>query len=310
MFLSGQKLPIFRGDASGTLRGRRLESRLVTQPGLAQLGRVARLGFSIAWLLVAVALGALPVLAGAPPADVAEVLRQADEHDAKQETVLALRLLEQANTKFPNHAEILIRLAKQQSNQIFGAKADAEKKRLAALCLATAERAVAADTNSARARLSVGICLAKNFPYVDNQTKVNYSRRLKEETERAIALDPKLDLAYHMLARWHFEVAEMNFILRGIAKLVYGGLPKGTLEDARANFEQALALAPKRVIHRHQLAQTLLALRKTPDAIAQLQHCLTLAPADKDDAEAQQAAAKLLRELGVSTESKPLAGGQ
>jgi tetratricopeptide (TPR) repeat protein len=241
---------------------------------------------------------------------VADLLRRADELDAKQEVAAALKLLEEANAQFPNHAEILIRLAKQQSNQIFAAKADAEKKRLAALCLVTADRAVAADTNSARARLSVGICLAKNFPYVDNQTKVNYSRRLKEETERAIALDPKLDLAYHMLARWHFEVAEMNFILRGIAKLVYGGIPKGTLEDARVNFEKALALAPKRVIHRHQLAQTLLALRKKPDAVAQLQHCLTLAPADKDDAEAQQAAAKQLRELGVATESKPLAGGQ
>lgn len=248
-----------------------------------------------------------------PAADaeaVADLLRRADELDAKQEIAAALKLLEEANTKFPNHAEILIRLAKQQSNQIFEAKADAEKKRLAALCLVTAERAVAADANSARARLSVGICLAKNFPHVDNQTKVNYSRRLKEETERAIALDPKLDLAYHMLARWHFEVAEMNFILRGIAKLVYGGIPKGTLEEARANFEQALALAPKRIIHRHQLAQTLLALRKKPDAIAQLQQCLALVPADRDDAEAQQAAAKQLRELGVPTESKPLAGGQ
>lgn len=252
----------------------------------------------------------LSAVLAADSATVTELLRRADELDARQEVVAALTLLEEANAKFANHAEILIRLAKQQSNQIFEVKADAEKKRLAALCLVTAERAVAADTNSARARLSVGICLAKNFPYVDNQTKVNYSRRLKEESERAIALDPKLDLAYHMLARWHFEVAEMNFILRGIAKLVYGGLPKGTLEDAQANFEKAITLAPKRIIHRHQLAQTLLALRKKPEAVAQLQHCLSLSPADKDDAEARKGAAKQLRELGVQPEPAPLAAGK
>lgn len=246
----------------------------------------------------------------AEPEAVAALLRRADELDAKQEIAAALKLLEEANTQFPNQTEILFRLAKQQSNQIFDAKADTEKKRLAALCLATAERAVAADTNNARARLSVGICLAKNFPYVDNQTKVNYSRRLKEETERAIALDPKLDLAYHMLARWHFEVAEMNFVLRGLAKLVYGGLPKGTLDDARASYDKAIALAPKRIIHRHQLAQTLLALRKKADAIAQLQHCLALTPADKDDAEARQSATRQLRELGVQPETTPLAAGK
>ncbi len=236
---------------------------------------------------------------------VEEVLKEADQLDASQNVTAALKLLEEANAKFPNQAEILIRLAKQQSNLIFEAKAEAEKKRLAALCLATAERAVAADTNSARARLSVGICLAKNFPHVDNQTKVNYSRRLKEETERAITLDPKLDLAYHMLARWHYEVAEMNFLLRGIAKLVYGGLPKGTLEEARTQFERAIALAPKRIIHRHQLAQTLLALRKQPEAVLQLQECLALAPSDKDDAEAQQAATRQLRTLGVQPGAKP-----
>lgn len=254
--------------------------RAVLPPGLALL----------LWLSAAVA---------ADTAMVTDLLRRADELDARQDTAAALKLLGEADAQFPNHAEILIRLAKQHSNQIFEAKADAEKKRLATLCLLTAERAVAADPNSARARLSVGICLAKNFPYVDNQTKVSYSRRLKEETERAIALDPKLDLAYHMLARWHFEVAEMNFILRGIARLVYGGIPKGTLEEARANFEKALALAPRRILHRHQLAQTLLALRKKPDAVSQLQQCLTLSPADKDDAEAQWAATQQLRALGV-----------
>ncbi|MEQ2009700.1 MAG: hypothetical protein ABMA26_23190 [Limisphaerales bacterium] len=264
---------------------------------------LALVGFAILLLPVASTMGAEVGALG-------ELLRRADDLDAKQEVAAALALLEEGNTQFPNQAEVLFRLAKQQSNQIFDAKTDTEKKRLAALCLATAERAVAADTNSARARLSVGICLAKNFPYVDNQTKVNYSRRLKEETERAISLDPKLDLAYHMLARWHFEVAEMNFVLRGIAKLVYGGLPKGTLEDARANFDKAITLAPKRVIHRYQLAQTLLALRKKHDAIAQLQHCLTLTPADKDDAEGRLAAAKQLRELGVQPDAAPLAAGK
>lgn len=269
-----------------------------------------RRSFAARWLGLLAGVLACGAVAAAEEPTLAEVLRRADELDAKRDVPGALKLIEAAQTRFPNQAELLIRLAKQQSNQIFSAPTDAEKKRLAALCLVTAERAVTAAPDSARARLSVGICLAKNFPYVDNQTKVNYSRRLKEETERAIALDPKQDLAYHMLARWHFEVADMNFILRGIAKLVYGGLPKGTLDAARANFEHAIALAPQRIIHRHQLAQTLLALRQKADALAQLQRCLTLAPADPDDAEAQLAAAQQLRELGVAPEAKPKAAGQ
>lgn len=262
------------------------------------LRQLQRAGISLA------AAGLLGWCAGvgwaSEPATLAEMLRRADELDARQEVAAALKCLLEAEARFANQADVLFRLAKQQSNQIFDAPSQAEKKRLAALCLATAERAVAADPQHARARLSVGICLAKNFPHVDNQTKVNYSRRLKEETEKAIALEPKLDLAYHMLGRWHFEVAEMNFILKGIAKLVYGGIPAGSLAEARDNFERALALAPGRIIHRHQLAQTLLALGKKTDAIAQLQQCLALKPVDKDDAEAQAEAERQLRSLGVA----------
>jgi len=277
-------------------------------PGVTSPPR--RRGRAARWLALLAGVLAGVTVRAADGTTLEEVLRRADELDARRDVTGALKLLEPAQARFPGQAEILIRLAKQQSNQIFTAPNDAEKKRLAALCLATAERAVAADTNSARARLSVGICLAKNFPHVDNQTKVNYSRRLKEETERAIALDPKLDLAYHMLARWHFEVAEMNFVLRGIAKLVYGGIPKGTLADARANFERAVALAPGRVIHRHQLAQTLLALRKKTDAVAQLQRCLALEPVDADDAEAKAAAMRQLKELGVAPAAPTEAAGQ
>ncbi len=233
-------------------------------------------------------------------ATLEELLRRADALDSGRDVSAALRLLETAEARFPDHTELLIRLAKQQSNLIFTAPTETEKKRLAALCLTTAERAVAADKANARARLAVGICLAKNFPHVDNRTKVNYSRRLKEESERAIELDPKLDLAYHMLARWHFEVAEMNSVLRAIAKLVYGGIPKGTLAEARKNFERAVALAPGRIIHRHQLAQALLAAGQKSGAIEQLQRCLKLDPMDVDDAEAKVAAARQLKGFGAA----------
>lgn len=262
-----------------------------------------------AWLALGIMCLSLPPVRAADPPPLAEVLRRVDELDARRDFAAAIKLLEAAQARSPQDAEVLIRLAKQQSNLIFSAPSEPEKKRLAELCLATAERAVAAAPESARARLAVGICLAKNFPFVDNQTKVNYSRRLKEETERAVALDPRQDLAYHMLARWHFEVAKVNFILRAIAKLVYGGLPQGTLAEARANLERAIALAPGRIIHRYQLALTLLAMGQNRDAVEQLRRCLSLEPVDADDAEAKQEADRQLKKLGagVAKSAEPAA---
>lgn len=271
------------------------------------LGCIRKILLGAVWLAFLSAFLMVNSARAGHPVALEEVLRTADQLDARRDVAAAIKLLEAAQTRFPNQAEFLIRLAKQQSNLIFSAPTEREKRRLAELCLATAERAVAAEPNSARARLSVGICLAKNIPFVDNQTKVNYSRRLKEETERAVALDPRQDLAYHMLARWHREVSEVNFLLRSIAKLVYGGLPKGTLAEAQANLERAIALAPGRIIHRHQLALTLIAMGRNNEAIEQLQRCLSLEPVDADDAEAKQEAAQHLKKLEAgqarSTES-------
>ncbi len=240
----------------------------------------------------------------ADDAKLSGILKQADALDAKRDTAACVKLLEDADKQFPKSAEVLYRLAKQYSDGIFDTKNEAAAKALAEKCLATARRAVEADPKCAKAHLSVAVCYAKNFPYCDNQTRVNWSRALKEETERAITLDPSLDLAYHMLGRWHYEVADMSFVTRAIAKVVYGGLPKASFEDALANFKKAADLAPKRVIHRLQLAKTYLALGKKKEAIAELQLAVSLEAADKDDEAAKNFAAARLKKMGVKAEVK------
>ena len=62
------------------------------------------------------------------------------------------------------------------------------------IALDCATRALKAGPQNPRSHVCMAVCLAKNFPYSDNQTKVNYSRRIKSEAEQAIALDPKYDL--------------------------------------------------------------------------------------------------------------------
>ena len=228
-----------------------------------------------------------------------ELLVQGERHEQKQETKQAIEVYLAAEKLAPENAEIQVRLAKQHSDLIFESKDKAEQKRLAEKCLVYARQALALAPNNPRAQLAVAACLAKNFPYADNQTKVNYSREVKERTERAIALDPKQDLAYHMLGRWHYEVADMNFVIKGLMKLLYGGLPKGTNEEAKKCFEKAIELAPSRIIHRLELARVQLRLGQKAAAIRTLQEAKKLTPTDKDDLDASESVRDKLRKLGV-----------
>ena len=248
-------------------------------------------------LLFLLVMIAIPVRAVEPGLD--ELLSQGDAFERKHETRQAIGVLLAAERLSPTNSEVLINLARQYSDLIFETPSEAEQKKLAALCLDYARRAVDFSPTNARAQLSVAVCLAKNFPYLDNQTKVNYSREVKERTEKAIALDPRQDLAYHMLGRWHFEVADMNRFVKLLMRAFYGGLPKGTYELAATNFKNAVELAPGRVIHRLELARTLLKSGDRNAAIEQLKSCLALKPVDKDDIDAQTTARKMLEKLGV-----------
>jgi tetratricopeptide (TPR) repeat protein len=171
------------------------------------------------------------------------------------------------------------------------------QKTLAALALAVASRAVAADPKSAVAHLSLAVSYVKNFPFTDNATKVKWSKAVKAECETGIALDPKQDVGYYLLGRWHVEVANMNFLLKGIVRIVYGGLPKASNEEAIANFKKASALMPKRIIHHLALAKVYDDTGQKQLAQTELETCVALKPNDRDDKAARKEAAEMLAKI-------------
>lgn len=172
-----------------------------------------------------------------------------------------------------------------------------QQKKLAETALQCARAAVTVDPSNAIARLCLAVSYVKNFPYADNRTKVEWSKGIKSECETAIALDPKQDVAYYLLGRWHVGVADMNFVYRALVKLVYGGLPQASRAEAIKNFKQAIALAPGRIIHRLELAKVYVETGEKKLAIGELETCANLSPVDRDDVEAQRDAAAFLKKL-------------
>jgi hypothetical protein len=224
----------------------------------------------------------------------ANLLAQGDALNQKHESRAALQIYLQAEKLLPANAEVQMKMAEAYLDLMHGAKSKAEEKTLAAQALACGQKAAADDAQSAKAHVCVAIGYAKNFPYLDNQTKVNYSRLIKAEAEKAIGLDPKFDLSYHMLGRWNCEVANMNLFLSGLVTIAYGGLPKASNEKAIENFKKAIELSPARIIHHLQLARVYHIVGEKKLMTAELKACAGFAPVDLDDSDAQQIAAKIL----------------
>ncbi len=77
------------------------------------------------------------------------------------------------------------------------------------------------------------------------------AKEAREEAVLALELEPSNDLAHHLMGRWHYEMAQLNFVVRQLVRFVYGtSLAPGTFQDALTEFGTAVALNPNKLIHR------------------------------------------------------------
>jgi tetratricopeptide (TPR) repeat protein len=241
----------------------------------------------IAGLLASVCIHAL---AANPLAE--QFIEQGDAEVKALHAQEALALFQQAAQVDPNDVEVVLRVSQQYSNLIAVAKSPAEAEEYAKRSLEEAKRAVALAPENEKAHLGLAVAYGRLTDFVDDRTKVEYSREVKAEAGKALELDPNDDFAWHVLGRWNYAVATLNPILKLIAKFVYGGMPDASLEEAVKDYQKAIALAPQRVIHHHELARTYVALGDTDDARKEWQTELTLKPEDNegvtDQKEAQE----------------------
>lgn len=218
---------------------------------------------------------------------VEEAIAQAGRQSPREAQMTLMRA--EAQTPHDN-AALLARLSRAWADTVDGSANPTEAKKAARHALDLAEQAVKADPKNAQAHLALAIACGKWTDFVDSKTKLALSRQIRSEAEQAIALDPKLDLAYHVLGRWHLGVASVNPLFRFGARLTVGALPPASLQEAAHNLEKAAELSPKTIIHHQHLAIAYQALGKQNEAANQWRKVLELPATDREDEQAKHEA--------------------
>ena len=172
-----------------------------------------------------------------------------------------------------------------------------EKLRLGGIALDYAKRAAALAPNDSEAQLSIAITYGKMLPLLGIKEQIEAASYIKDSADKAIELDPRNDLAWHVLGRWHRVLSDVNMFKRGLASLIYGKLPQTTTEEAVKCFENAIEINPNRLMHYVELGRAYAQMGRTAEARWFIEKGLAMPTVEKDDPETKRRGRETLANL-------------
>jgi tetratricopeptide (TPR) repeat protein len=234
-------------------------------------------------LAVVLAFLLVDVVAAADSADA--LIDKAKVFDRKFQANDALPLYLSAEKIEPKNPDLLVRIARQYRYLMTDASDTQEKLRLGHIALDYSERAASCGPKDCDAQLAPAITLGKMLPYLPTKEQISASPRIKESADKALALDQRSDNAWHILGRWNRVLAEINSAKRFLAGLIYGQLPKGSIEEAEQDMKKAIAINPHRLMHYIELGRIYAQMGRKDEAREFINKGLGMPDAEKDDPE-------------------------
>jgi len=225
------------------------------------------------------------------------LLAQAEQAARAGDVSAASELYASAEHKEATNAVHLCLLAHKYCDLTFLTNSVMVQKELLQHALACSREAVSVDSSNATAHVSLAVCYGKLSEFADIKSKLKYSKLLKLEAEHSLALDARQDIAYYLLGRWNYGIANVGFFSRTFVRLVYGEMPSASNEQAIVDFKKAIAIAPNRIIHHAGLAMVYGTMGQKQSQIEELKICCRLKPIGREDQEARRNAIKQLAAL-------------
>lgn len=231
---------------------------------------------------------------------VDSLIAKGDDFDRLLEAREALQFYLPASKIEPDNVSLLVKIARQYRHMMSDTTVKQEKLRLGYLSLDFAQRAAELAPKNSEAQLSPAISYGKMLPSMKTKDQVDTTPKIKAAVDRAIALDPNNDTAWHILGRWNRVLADVNSLKRVLAKAVYGDLPVTTNEEAERCLKKAIAINPNRLMHYIELGRIYAQMGRKDEAQQFIRKGLAMPDQEKDDAEQKEFGRQALKKMGFS----------
>jgi len=160
-----------------------------------------------------------------------------------------------------------------------------------------AKRCIEIAPNVAGGHQYYAILIGRIGEIEGTKQKITNSYAVKEHTLKAIELDPTEDSNYHVMGRWHYALADLSWVERQIASVIYAKPPAASFECAVEFFTKAHELNPTDIRHLLWLGKSYEKLGQKDKAIDALKQALAITATTDSEKNMHQEAKKLLEDL-------------
>jgi len=165
--------------------------------------------------------------------DIDELIEQGDQYYKKWENEKALDVFLKAYQIDEDNYEVVWRLSRAYSDLGEKMEDDKDKKKeYYRRAVKFGRRAVELNPDHYEGHLRLAIAVGRLALFEGGKKKIEMSKEVKAQIDTVKQLNPDNFLAYYIIGRWHREISNLNFILKAFAKIIYGGVPKASKEEA------------------------------------------------------------------------------
>ncbi len=236
--------------------------------------------------------GIMPLMAQ----DIPTLLKEGVQLERSQKEIEALEKYKLVLSQEPTNITALIRAAELSTMlAAFNEKDTKSKQLFLSSAGAYAVRAYSANPKNADAAYVMSLTQAKLADIQpDNKKLIECVRNSKIYADEALAINPTHAKANFTVGKWHMEMANLNMVKKAAVKLMYGGLPEGSIDSAIVFLEKARTYDPYFVNTYLELAKIYDQLHQPTKVIEVLTKMVKLPTRKTEDISLKAVGAKML----------------
>ena len=225
-----------------------------------------------------------------------QLITQADKYEAALNENAAFETFKQAlKVNSRNHyalwklSELCSRIGNRQATT-------KQKQQFFVAGKAYAESAIKVNPSGADGYYAMSVAIGRMALASSGKEKINAVKEIRSNAEKALKLNPQHGRAWHVIGKWHYEVSDLNMFEKAGVKLMYGGLPPASIQQAIQAYEKAKIYEPNFALNFLELAKAYKRNGQKDKAINLLKTLPSVPPKTIDDARIKKEGAGLLKD--------------